>query len=151
MVDFAVTANREVWAVFRSPQGETSLLVCKGDDSVWTPCILENPLDRTEIPLDLEIDAKQNYIDFIFHPGRFPVSVINKALSVSFFFCLSFSEPKINGNQFQIYRKSNVITDTGVPIHVLKDRVCVVVDAEIAAETEERNYSEEEAVELVNR
>ena len=50
---------------------------------VWVSCILENPLDRTEIPLDPEIDSKQNYIDFIFHPGRFPVSVINKALSVN--------------------------------------------------------------------
>lgn len=40
--------------------------------------------------MDDEIEAKQNYIDFIFHPGRFPVAVINKALSVSICFIVLY-------------------------------------------------------------
>ena len=39
----------------------------------------------------------------------------------------------------------------GVPIHVLRDRVCGVVDAEIAAELEERCHSDEEVIELINK
>lgn len=80
MIDFAVTYSEDIWAVFRSPHGETSVSQYKNGE--WVSCILENPLDAMEIPIDDEVEAKQNYIDFIFHPGRFPVTVINKALSV---------------------------------------------------------------------
>lgn len=61
--------------------------------------------------MDPDVDPKQAYLDFLFYPGRFPVSVINKALS--------------------IYRKANIITDMGVPTQVLKERVSAVVDAQV--------------------
>ncbi|KAK6630703.1 hypothetical protein RUM44_002872 [Polyplax serrata] len=128
VIDFAVTYSEDIWAVFRSPHGETSVSQYKNGE--WVSCILENPLDAMEIPIDDEVEAKQNYIDFIFHPGRFPVTVINKALS--------------------IYRKSNIITDTGLPIHVLKERVCAVIDAQVNSELEDRDFSEEGVVEIVN-
>lgn len=51
----------------------------------------------------------------------------------------------------QIYRKSNIITDTGLPTHVLKERVCAVIDAQVNAELEERDYSEEEVIDMFNK
>lgn len=39
----------------------------------------------------------------------------------------------------------------GLPTHVLKERVCAVIDAQINSELEDRDYSEEEVVELINK
>ncbi|EEB10017.1 conserved hypothetical protein [Pediculus humanus corporis] len=128
VIDFAITYSEDIWAVFRSPHGEASVSYYRNGN--WVSCVLENPLDALEIPINEEMEAKQNYIDFIFQPGRFPISVINKALS--------------------IYRKSNIITDTGLPTHVLKERVCAVIDAQVNAELEERDYSEEEVIDMFN-
>lgn len=49
----------------------------------WMPVTLE-PLPDAEQPLEdsSDKDPRQIYMQCIFHPGRFPVHVIRKALSV---------------------------------------------------------------------
>lgn len=77
-----MTGNLEVWTVLRSATGDTALAV--SSDGIWLNCELETPWERDEVPVDPDVDPKQAYLDFLFYPGRFPVPVINKALSVSF-------------------------------------------------------------------
>lgn len=52
----------------------------------WMPVTLE-PLPDAEQPLEdsNDKDPRQIYMQYIFHPGRFPVHVIRKALSVKQF------------------------------------------------------------------
>lgn len=53
----------------------------------WTPVVLENIPDVETGPVeDGEGDPRQVYLGHIFYPGRFPLHIISKALSVSFNF-----------------------------------------------------------------
>jgi len=79
-VDFSITSNLEAWVILRSATGESSVILCK-EDNIFN-CELETPWEKEDGPADPDIDPKQAYLDFLFHPGRFPVAIINKALSI---------------------------------------------------------------------
>lgn len=90
LVDFALTPTRiwSVWGIegaFAFHSVYTAVLnVEKSVGLHWMPVTLE-PLPDPEQPVDdsSDKDPRQIYMQYIFHPGRFPVHVIRKALSVS--------------------------------------------------------------------
>lgn len=88
MIDYALTPSR-IWSIWRSLDGEWSLYSGQynseetNDDFVWTPVVLEPLPNAQELPCDGTIDPRQQYLDYIFYPGRFPLQIISKALSVS--------------------------------------------------------------------
>lgn len=120
-MDFAFTPTR-LWAVWRTADMDAvavthtqlSLNGMQRINSEWESAILEQTRDRDYIVTDPGTDPRQAYINYIFHPGQFSLVDITKALS--------------------IYRRSNVMAEMTFSPAVLKERVCMAVEAEIQAE-----------------
>ena len=100
-------------------------------NSEWETAILEQPPDRDYIVSDSGTDPRQAYINYIFHPGQFSLTDITRALS--------------------IYRRSNLIADMTLSPSVLKERVCMAVEAEIQAEVMDYELMDEDYLEIANR
>lgn len=91
LVDFSLTSTR-IWSVFRNEDGYCSaysalLSAVVGKGSHWIPVVLEPIPDTNDLPTNADVDPRQMYLEHIFYPGRFPLNIISKALSVSFSFC----------------------------------------------------------------
>ncbi|XP_057663813.1 nuclear pore complex protein Nup160 homolog [Diorhabda carinulata] len=120
LIDFAVQTNR-IWSVWRCEDGDSmvytaSLPVSQQSgvfkSSSWSPVILETIPDANEAPSnDGEGDPRQVYLQYIFHPGRFPLHIISKALS--------------------IYKRSTILSDAHISATALKQRICLAVENEI--------------------
>lgn len=100
-------------------------------NSEWETAILEQARDRDYIVTDPGTDPRQAYINYIFHPGQFSLADITKALS--------------------IYRRSNVIAEMTFSPAVLKERVCMAVEAEMQAEVMDYVIMDEDYLEIANR
>lgn len=100
-------------------------------NSEWETTILEQARDRDYIVTDPGTDPRQAYINYIFHPGQFSLVDITKALS--------------------IYRRSNIIAEMTLSPSVLKERVCMAVEAEIQAEVMDYVIMDEDYLEISNR
>lgn len=51
----------------------------------WTQVVPETPPDRNFDPSSqVNVDPKQAYLSYIFQPGKFPLSIINRALTVRY-------------------------------------------------------------------
>ncbi|XP_032683313.1 nuclear pore complex protein Nup160 homolog [Odontomachus brunneus] len=137
LVDFAFTFTR-LWAVWRTTDMDTvavthAQLPLNGThvNSAWETAILEQARDRDYIVSDPGTDPRQAYINYIFHPGQFSLADITKALS--------------------IYRRSNLIADMTLSPAVLKERVCMAVEAEMQAEVMDYVIMDEDYLEIANR
>ncbi|XP_043288252.1 nuclear pore complex protein Nup160 homolog isoform X2 [Venturia canescens] len=137
LVDFAFTPTR-LWAVWRTTDMDTvavthAQLPLSGAqvNSEWETAILEQPPDRDYIVSDPGTDPRQAYINYIFHPGQFSLADITRALS--------------------IYRRSNLIADMTLSPAILKERVCMAVEAEIQAEVMDYELMDEDYLEIANR
>ncbi|XP_046422018.1 nuclear pore complex protein Nup160 homolog [Neodiprion fabricii] len=137
LVDFSFTPTR-LWAVWRTTDMDTvavthARLPLNGAqvNSEWETAVLVQPPDRDYIVSDPGTDPRQAYIGYIFHPGQFPLADITRALS--------------------IYRRSNIITDTSLSPAVLKERVCMAVEAQIQAEVMDYELSDDDYLEIANR
>lgn len=137
LVDFSFTTTR-LWAVWRTTDMDTvavthAQLPLNGAQisSEWETAILEQPPDRDYIVSDPGTDPRQAYVNFIFHPGQFSLADITRALS--------------------IYRRSNLIADMTLSPAVLKERVCMAVEAEIQAEVMDYELMDEDYLEIANR
>ena len=137
LVDFSFTTTR-LWAVWRTTDMDTvavthAQLPLTGAqiNSEWETAILDPTPDRDYIVSDPGTDPRQAYINFIFHPGQFSLADITRALS--------------------IYRRSNLIADMTLSPAVLKERVCMAVEAEIQAEVMDYELMDEDYLEIANR
>ncbi|PSN51838.1 Nuclear pore complex protein 160 [Blattella germanica] len=132
LVDFAL-GNEQLWAVWRTTQGDAAVSCVRLNSSSpeWQKAVLEQPPERDYVVTDPGTDPRQAYITYIFHPGQFPLSVIAKALS--------------------IYRRSTLLSDMTVLAGVLKERVCVAVEAEIQSEADNYELSDSDYLEVANR
>ncbi|KAJ9580150.1 hypothetical protein L9F63_004167, partial [Diploptera punctata] len=132
LVDFALGGG-QLWAVWRTTQGDAAVSCARLDSNSpeWQPAVLEQPPERDYVVTDPDTDPRQAYISYIFHPGQFPLSIITKALS--------------------IYRRSTLLTDVTVLASVLKERVCVAVEAEIQSEVQDYELSDDDYLEVANR
>lgn len=146
LVDFALCQS-QLWAVWRYTQGDTDVSTVNirpsssGGDAYWRHSVLEPGPDREFVLNDAMVDARQAYISYIFHPGRFSLPVIMKALSI---FRRSADLPMMN--------------EMGISPSVLKERVCQAVETEIQNEFSDEEYlemqnevSDEEYLEVANR
>jgi len=98
----------------------------------WETAILEPARDSDYIATDEPgLDPREAYINYIFHPGMFSLADITKALS--------------------IYRRSNVVADMTFSPAVLKERVCMAVEAEMQAEVMDYVIMDEDYLEIANR
>lgn len=87
MIDFSLS-TASVWSVWREKDGECVVYTAPLQISscYWMPVVLESIPDAEQPPnIDGETDPHQAYLQYIFHPGRFPLHIINKALNVFFF------------------------------------------------------------------
>ena len=137
LVDFAFTTTR-LWAVWRTTDMDNvavthAQLPLNGSqvDSKWETAVLVQPPDRDYIVSDPGTDPRQAYINYIFHPGQFSLADITRALS--------------------IYRRSNIMADMILSPSVLKERVCMAVEAEIQAEVMDYEMMDEDYLEIANR
>ncbi|KAJ8920022.1 hypothetical protein NQ315_011672 [Exocentrus adspersus] len=116
LIDFAVQTTR-IWSAWRNEDGEcviytASLQSNSFKSNNWIPVILETIPDANQAPpSDGESDPRQVYLQHIFSPGRIPLQIISKALS--------------------IYKRSAIITDTHLSVATLKQRICMAVENEI--------------------
>ncbi|XP_018568434.1 nuclear pore complex protein Nup160 homolog isoform X2 [Anoplophora glabripennis] len=116
LIDFALQTNR-LWSAWRCEDGEclvytASLQSDTFKSNSWTPVILETLPDANQAPTtDGESDPRQVYLQHIFSPGKFPLHIISKALS--------------------IYKRSTILTDTHATASGLKQRICMAVENEI--------------------
>lgn len=86
LVDYSLSLT-SIWSVWRGVDGEYSVytLDVSNMNGHWTPVILEPVQENTENFITPDVDCCQAYLENIFYPGRFPLSIIDKALSVSNF------------------------------------------------------------------
>ncbi|XP_015116338.1 nuclear pore complex protein Nup160 homolog [Diachasma alloeum] len=137
LVDFEFTTTR-LWAVWRITEVDKvavthAQLPLNGAqvNSEWETAVLEQLPDRDYILTDTGTDPRQSYINYIFHPGQFSLADITRALS--------------------IYRRSNLLSDVTLSPAVLKERVCMAVEAEIQSEVMDYEMTDEDYLEIANR
>ncbi|KAF5272220.1 hypothetical protein FQA39_LY01302 [Lamprigera yunnana] len=131
LVDFNLLSNH-IWSMWRSEDGDTAVynaVLCNdgGEGSHWIPATLEPIPDADFIPDMNSLDPRQAYLNHIFFPSRFPLSVISKALS--------------------IFKRSSILSDVSLSLSVLKQRVCLAVENEIQSELKEAEVSDEDYLE----
>ncbi|XP_011311730.1 nuclear pore complex protein Nup160 homolog [Fopius arisanus] len=137
LVDFKFTMTR-LWAVWRITEMDKvavshAQLPLSGAqvNSEWESAVLEPPPDRDYILTDPGVDPRQSYINHIFHPGQFSLTDIMRALS--------------------IYRRLNLLSEVPLSPAVLKERVCMAVEAEIQSEVMDYEMTDEDYLEIANR
>lgn len=133
LMDFTLD-NKRLWAVWRGIDGEcyvNSAHLNGQCNSQWVPIVLNPPLDPEYVSYDSGIDPRQAYMNFIFHPGKFSLAVITKALS--------------------IYKRSMALSDVNLSPSVLKQRVCMAVEQEIQTEVHEYEISDDDYLDIANR
>ncbi|KAL3269609.1 hypothetical protein HHI36_008672 [Cryptolaemus montrouzieri] len=128
LIDISLTMSR-IWSVWRSEAGDckvysTCLHYGESDVRDWTPVILEDPPESQPPLLDGESDPSHIYLEYIFHPGRFPLHIINKALNT--------------------YKRSTIMTDLNLSPATLKQRIAMAVHNEIQKELKETEVSYDE-------
>ncbi|CAG9862053.1 unnamed protein product [Phyllotreta striolata] len=109
LIDFAAQLDC-LWSVWRSDVGETVVYKASFKSNQWTQVILEPEPCEKQFPIKFN-DVKTMYLQHIFHPGRFPLHVINKTLS--------------------IYKMPTIASDSHLSISALKQRVCMAVENDI--------------------
>ncbi|CAH1112722.1 unnamed protein product [Psylliodes chrysocephalus] len=139
LIDFALQTNR-LWSLWRSEDGDSvvytaSLPLCKQSGTFkstsWTPVILETIPDANQAPAnDGDSDSRQIYLQHIFHPGRFPLHIISKALS--------------------IYKRSTILSDAQISASALKQRICLAVDNEIQNMLNGENVNDDEYIDCAD-
>ncbi|KAF4524937.1 hypothetical protein B566_EDAN013900, partial [Ephemera danica] len=133
LIDFWLSSN-QIWALWSDAQGETVIKHRKLDPlqapgrTDWLEVKQESPPDRTFDPCHSNEDPRRAYLEYIFHPGMFPLAIINKALT--------------------IYRRSSA---GGAPTllpevaaSVLRERVAMAVETEINTESQDLDISSDE-------
>ncbi|XP_022905074.1 nuclear pore complex protein Nup160 homolog [Onthophagus taurus] len=128
LVDFSLTSSR-IWSVWRGEDGDCSVysatLATNSDKgSHWVPIPLEPIPDPSELKADSNLDPKETYMQYIFHPGRFSLNIISKALS--------------------IYTKSSVISDISLSANILKQQVNIAVENDIQQELQQSEVTDDD-------
>ncbi|KAG5881796.1 hypothetical protein JTB14_037092 [Gonioctena quinquepunctata] len=141
LIDFALQTNR-LWTAWRCEDGEcvvyttalqtgtysTSRQLGLIRSTNWAPVILDTMPDANQAPAnDGESDPRQVYLQHIFHPGKFPMHIISKALS--------------------IYKRSTLVAETHISASILKQRICLAVDNEIQNTLNGTNVTDDEYLE----
>ncbi|XP_017773941.1 PREDICTED: nuclear pore complex protein Nup160 homolog [Nicrophorus vespilloides] len=134
LIDFSLT-NTRIWSIWRDNDGDWSCYSSTFNSETvhktsWIPVVLEPLPNPEELPSDETMDPKQCYLQHIFHPGRFPMQIISKALS--------------------IYKRSIVSSDVNLSATVLKQRVCMAVENEIQTELQNCEITDEDYLEAAN-
>lgn len=136
LVDFAFSSQR-LWAAWRTSDFDTIAVKYTQlplDNSFryaeWRSAVLEQPVDKEDIPLDLRKDPRQIYVDTIFRPGQFSITDIIRALN--------------------IYRRQNTVP-LSISRRELKERVSAAVEAEIQNEIMDYEVMDEDYIEIVTR
>ncbi|XP_011502430.1 PREDICTED: nuclear pore complex protein Nup160 homolog [Ceratosolen solmsi marchali] len=137
LVDFSFTLTR-LWATWRTTDIDTIAvthtklpLPNSQYNYEWESAVLIHPPDKDYIISDSGTDPRQAYINYIFHPGQFSLLNISRALN--------------------IYQRSNFLSDVKLSLTLLKERVCMAVEAEIQNEVMDYELKDEEYLEIVNR
>ncbi|KAL7295616.1 hypothetical protein TKK_0010980 [Trichogramma kaykai] len=137
LVDFSFTTQK-LWAVWRTIEIDsiaiTHVQLPLHNNQIsceWESAELVQPPDKDYIISEAYMDPRETYINYIFHPGKFALADIIRALS--------------------IYRKTNFLIDINLSPALLKERVCMAVEAEIQNEVMDYELMDEEYLEIVNR
>ncbi|XP_044262804.1 nuclear pore complex protein Nup160 homolog [Tribolium madens] len=131
LIDFTLSTSR-IWSVWRGKEGECEVYSASNQaGSHWIPVVLESVPDASQpLNIDGETDPRQSYLQHIFHPGRFPLHIISKALN--------------------IYKRSAIVGDVNISAAQLKQQICMAVEDEIQNELKETVVSDEDYLETGN-
>lgn len=78
----------QIWSLWRTDDGDTAIYSVvlsnnSNEGSYWVPAVMEPQPDVNFVPDTNDLDPRHVYLQYIFEPGRFPLHIIIKALSVS--------------------------------------------------------------------
>ncbi|XP_071795537.1 nuclear pore complex protein Nup160-like [Asterias amurensis] len=85
LVDFGLTLDT-LWATWNSPSGETVVKFTTYEgtstrDRVWNSVFME-PLHSPDVIIPPFLEPRESYLDHVFHPGRFSLQSIYRALNI---------------------------------------------------------------------
>ncbi|XP_070491725.1 nuclear pore complex protein Nup160 homolog [Chironomus tepperi] len=129
LVDFELT-DQKLWGLWCNSEGDmhiSTYILEPASMECWRTAILEG-ISGKRRTVEAEMDAKHIYCSNIFRPGKFQASTISKAL--------------------MMFSRSTNYSDAFTPIHILKERVCQAIDAEIQNEMKMHDLSEDEYIEV---
>lgn len=129
LVDFELTEDR-LWGLWCNSEGDMHISAYIFEPvsmEYWRTAIFEG-ISGKRRTVEAEMDAKHVYCSTIFRPGKFQSSTISKAL--------------------MMFSRSTNYSDAFTPLHILKERVCQAIDAEIQNEMKMHDLSEDEYIEI---
>ncbi|CRL04413.1 CLUMA_CG017499, isoform A [Clunio marinus] len=129
LVDFELTEQR-LWGLWCNSEGDMHISAYSLDPEpmeYWRTAVLEGISEKRRT-VEADMDAKHIYCSNIFRPGNFQSSTISKAL--------------------MMFSRSTNFSDAFTPLHILKERVCQAIDAEIQNEIKMHDLSEDEYIEV---
>lgn len=112
LIDFCLQSNR-IWSAWRTTEDDCVVYTASLTSGTWTPVVKEFIHD-TQGPQSVgECDPRQVYLQHLFHPGRFPLHIINKSLG--------------------IYKKSHLVGSeiNLTSVAALKQAICLAIESEI--------------------
>ncbi|XP_002003887.4 nuclear pore complex protein Nup160 homolog [Drosophila mojavensis] len=134
LADFDATRSH-IWTLWSNAEGEfnVSAIFLEEDKSVkWVSAALEPPPDRYCLTIEQGVDPREAYCSYIFHPGRFDINVIAKAL--------------------YMFMRANMQFDIKqITMGMLKEQVCQTVEDEIQNELKDFVVSDDEYLEIATR
>ncbi|NXH18801.1 NU160 protein, partial [Bucco capensis] len=83
LVDFALTST-EIWALWHNEENQTVVKYINFEQNIagqWNQVFME-PLPEVEVPVRPHQDPREAYLKYVFTPGRFTNTAIQKALQI---------------------------------------------------------------------
>lgn len=129
LIDLSVGSQR-IWALWRTTEGNTlvSSIVLNYKDHGWQFSLLEK-LPSIETCVSTGMDIAEECMSYIFYPGRFPLSVITKAVT--------------------IFRRSTVTASYSLSLKRLKQIVILAIEAEIDKDPLNKELNDIDKLDLV--
>ncbi|XP_046999386.1 nuclear pore complex protein Nup160 homolog [Schistocerca americana] len=129
LIDLSIGSQR-IWALWRTTEGNTlvSSIVLNYKDHGWQFSLLEK-LPSIEACVSAGMDIAEECLNYIFYPGRFPLSVITKAVT--------------------IFRRSTVTASYSLSLRRLKQIVILAIEAEIDKDPLNKELNDIDKLDLV--
>lgn len=135
LLDFCLTMTH-IWGLWTTNESETVLNFMSFEEEIssglgWIPATLQPPMAREfQVPEGF-LEPREAFMENIFTPGNFSVQTITKAIN--------------------IYRRSvetAFMGEINVPVNVLKEEVCCVVENEIHSQASEYELTDDSYLQL---
>ncbi|XP_050293240.1 nuclear pore complex protein Nup160 homolog [Anthonomus grandis grandis] len=128
LIDFCLQPE-QIWMAWRESEDDCVIQTMSLQTRIWTP-VVKAVINDTQLNRgNLQCDPREVYLQHLFHPGRFPMHIINKSLG--------------------IYRKSSMMgTEINLTsVAALKQAICLAIESDIQNFFSEGEVTDEEYLE----